>query len=387
QKSVMQNYAFSESNYISTMSGIAAIKNFNKQSFFAKLNKQVYGLFQDKVFDLGKINIRLGLYSGIAGVLFLISILAYTSYLVYSDAILVGELMAILGISGSLIPSVGNLALIAIPLNEAKVAFNRMFEFTDIEAESKQTANKEEITFEHLQIQNLSFRFPGRKRLLENVNISLKKGELVAIVGESGSGKSTLGNILQKFYEAESGNIIINKSNSLHDINENTWRSIIGVVPQDIHIFNGNVLDNICLGNIQEEGKEVLKFLNEYGFEKYINALPQGYMTLLGEEGIKLSGGQKQIIAFARALYKKPQILILDEATAAMDRETEKFTTHLLIKLKKKIAVFYISHRLHILKNISDRIYILENGKISRNGTHNELLQSRNFYSNYWNSF
>jgi len=107
-------------------------------------------------------------------------------------------------------------------------------------------------------------------------------------------------------------------------------------------------------------------------------------MTLLGEEGINLSGGQKRIIAFARALYKKPQILILDEATAAMDRETEKFTTDLLLKLKKSTAVFYISHRLHILKNISYRIYILENGKIQTFGTHKELLKTGNFYSDYW---
>ncbi len=387
QKSVMQNYALSESNYISTMSGIAVIKNFNKQSFFAKLNKQVYGIFQDKVFNLGKINILLGLYSGIAGVLFLIGILAYTSYLVYSGAMQIGELMAILGISSSLIPSVGNLALISIPLNEAKVAFNRMFEFTGIQSETKTKDKKQTIIFEGLHIKNLSFRFPGRKTLLNNINIRFKKGELIAIVGESGSGKSTLGNILQKFYYPETGNILINNEVNLEDMNTNSWREIIAVVPQDIHIFNGNVLDNICLGNIQEEGEKVLNFLNEYGFAKYINALPQGYMTLLGEEGINLSGGQKQIIAFARALYKKPQILILDEATAAMDRETEKFTTDLLLKLKKDTAVFYISHRLHILKNISDKIYILENGTITHSGTHDELLKSKNFYSDYWSGF
>ncbi|MBN1251323.1 MAG: peptidase domain-containing ABC transporter [Bacteroidales bacterium] len=383
QKSVMQNYAHSESNYISTMNGIAAIKNFNKQSFFSKLNKQVYGLFQDKIFELGKINIKLGLLSGIAGVVFLISILAYTSYLVYGDVMKIGELMAILGIAGSLIPSVGNLALIAIPVNEAKVAFNRMFEFTDIEAEQKEKGPGKKITFENLEMQNISFRFPGRKRLLENVNISLKKGELIAIIGESGSGKSTLGNILQKFYKTETGSILINNKTKLSEINENTWREIIGVVPQDIHIFNGNVIDNICLGNALDEAEQVLKFINDYGFAKFIDALPQGYMTLLGEEGINLSGGQKQIIAFARALYKKPQLLILDEATAAMDRETENYTIKLLKKLKQEISVFYISHRLHILKNISDRIYILENGKIQNFGTHEDLFKTENFYSDY----
>lgn len=386
QKQVMQNYAFSESNYVSTMSGIAAIKNFNKQNYFATINNKIYGLFQDKVFELGKINIRLSLYSGIAGVAFLTAILAYTSYLVYQDSMQVGALMAVLGIAGSLLPSVGNLALIAVPLNEAKVAFNRMFEFTGIQPEAKEKDNMQ-IVFEQMQIKNLNFRFAGRKRLLENVTIHFKKGELIAIVGESGSGKSTLGNILQKFYAPESGSILINNNIDLQNINENNWRDILSVVPQDIHIFNGNVLENICLGSLEQEGEKVLNFLNKYGFAKYINSLPQGYMTLLGEEGINLSGGQKQIIAFARALYKNPQILILDEATAAMDRETEQFTSQLLQKMKQQIAVFYISHRLHTLKNLADRIYILENGKITQSGNHDELLKTKNFYSDYWKIF
>lgn len=382
QKEIMVAYARSESNYVSTMQGISAIKNFNRQSFFANINKIIYGNFQDNIFDLGKINIRLGLISGVGSVLFLIIIIGFNSYQVYYDKILLGELMAIITIASSLLPSITNLALITIPINEAKVAFNRMFEFVNIKPEQKD--DYEDFIFEKLQITNLSFRFPGRKQILENINIELRKGELISIVGESGSGKSTLVYLLQKFYKHEEGNIIINNNLSLQDINTNSWRDIIGVVPQDIHIFNGNVIDNICLDDPRKEGTKALEFLIEYGFSKYIDILPQGYMTLLGEEGINLSGGQKQLIALARALYRNPQILILDEATAAMDRETEKFSIDLLNKLKNKIAVFYISHRLHVLKNISDNIYILENGKIQLEGSHNELLKSENFYSNYW---
>jgi ATP-binding cassette subfamily B protein len=345
----------------------------------------IYGNLQKKVFNLGKINIRLGLISGIAGVSFLIAILAFTSFEVYHDNMKLGELMAILGIAGSLIPSIGNLALISIPINEAKVAFNRMFEFTDIEAESSVEKEPEDFQIEKLDIRNLGFRFTGRKRLLDNINLSLKKSELIAIVGESGGGKSTLGNILQKFYLAETGIITVNNTIDIQSITANCWRSKIAVVPQDIHIFNGNVLDNIGLGNTGEEAENILGFLKEFGFDKYINSLPNGHQTLLGEEGINLSGGQKQIIAFARALYNKPQLLILDEATAAMDRETEKFTIDLLLKMKHEMAVFYISHRLHVLKMFADRIYVLENGTIQSFGTHQELMDSENFYSNYVN--
>ena len=384
QKDVMAGYANSESNYISTLSGISEIKNFNKQSFFAQLNKIIYGAFQTKVFELGKINVKLGFVAGLIGVIFLSVVLIFNSYLVYSDKMLVGALIAILGISSNLLPSISNLALIAVPLNEAKVAFSRMYEFTGIEPETRGQEKLSEINFEQLKVKKMSFRFPGRKRILENINLILKRGELISIVGESGSGKTTMGYILQKFYLPEAGNILINDKFSLKDIDTNSWRNIIGVVPQDVHIFNGTVTDNICLGDSQKEAEQVLKLLNEYGFGRYIDALPQGFATIIGEEGINLSGGQKQIIALARALYNNPQILILDEATAAMDRETEQFTINLLQNLKKDKAIFYISHRLHILKTISDKIYILQNGKIQDAGCHEELLVKENIYSEYW---
>lgn len=381
QKEVMQSYAYSESNYITTMQGISEIKNFNKQPIFKKLNALIYGNFQDKIFDLGKINIRLSLLAGILSVLFLISILSYTSFKVYSNSLTLGELMAILGIAGSLLPSITNLALVAIPINEAKIAFNRMFEFASIEQE---TVNETKIKiFDSIQIQDLSFRFTGRKQLLRNINLEINKGEFIAIVGESGSGKSTLGQILQKFYNFESGTITINGNLDFNSINIEDWRTLVGVIPQEIKIFNGNVFDNILLGT-EDTVENVVQFCQENGFEKFIAELPQGYATILGEEGINLSGGQKQIIALARALYKRPQFLILDEVTAAMDRNTESFTMNLLHKLKKEIAVLFISHRLHTLKNTADRIYVLENGVITNTGNHLQLLETSNFYSDYW---
>lgn len=381
QKEVMQGYALSESNYIASMQGVSEIKNFNKQSFFEKVNALIYGNFQDKIFDLAKINLRLSLLSGILGVLFIISILSYTSYGVYQNRLTLGELMAILGIAGSLLPSITNLALIAIPINEAKIAFNRMFEFTSMEAEPSKGEPLQ--TFDSLELKELSFRFAGRSPLLKNLNFHINKGEFVAIVGESGCGKSTLGQILQRLYNHESGTIRINNNLELSEIALDDWRAMVGVIPQEIQIFNGNVLDNIVLG-AEENPENIIKFCKDYGFEKFIASFPQGYATLLGEEGVNLSGGQKQIIALARALYKKPQFLILDEATAAMDRNTEKFTMDLLQSLKKDMAVLFISHRLQTLKNNADRIYILENGEFVRQGNHAELLESSNFYSDFW---
>ncbi len=384
QLEVMQEYAFNESNYIASIQGIATIKNHNRQSVFAKVSAAIFGNFQEKIFNLGKINIQLSWQAGLSSVIFLIGILIYTSIAVFNKEMKLGELMAVLGISGSLLPSIANLALISIPINEAKIAFNRMFEFASIEIEKE--SGIAITTLENIKIDNLSFRFAGRRELFSKINIEIEKGKLIAIVGESGCGKSTLGQILQRFYNFEKGEIIVNDKYSLSDIELESYRNLIGVIPQEINIFNGNVVDNILLG-VADDSETFVQFIQEYGFETYFNQLPQGLATILGEEGVNLSGGQKQLIALARALYKKPQFLILDEATAAMDRNTEQFTINLLQKVKKDCAVFFISHRLNMLKNIADTIYILENKTISVSGNHQKLMETDNFYSEYWNDF
>jgi ATP-binding cassette subfamily B protein len=384
QMEVMQDYAFNESNYIASMQGIATIKNNNRQEIFAKVNESIFGNFQEKIFNLGKINIQLSWQAGLSSVVFLIGILIYTSMAVFNKEMKLGELMAILGISGSLLPSIASLALISIPINEAKIAFNRMFEFASIEKEKENGVPI--INFESITINNLSFRFAGRSELLSNINIDIQKGKLTAIVGESGSGKSTLGQILQRFYTFEKGEIIVNNQYNLSEIELESYRDRIGVIPQEITIFNGNVVVNILLGK-EENPENLLEFIQNYGFDTYFNQLPQGLATLLGEEGINLSGGQKQIIALARALYKKPQFLILDEATAAMDRNTEQFTIDLLQKVKKECAIFFISHRLNMLKNTADTIYIIENKTITASGNHQKLMETDNFYSEYWKGF
>tara|TARA_R110001592_G_scaffold363285_1_gene683197 strand:+ start:4693 stop:6258 length:1566 start_codon:yes stop_codon:yes gene_type:complete len=180
QKEVMSGYAHSESNYISTMQGVSVIKNFNKQELFAQVNQIIYGSFQEKVFALGKINIRLTFISGLSGVIFLIGILSYTAFQIYSNILTIGELMAILGMASALLPAVANLALVAIPINEAKVAFDRMFEFVNIPSEENET-NKE-LVFKSMQLKNISFRFPGRKQILQDVSIEIKNNEFLATV-------------------------------------------------------------------------------------------------------------------------------------------------------------------------------------------------------------
>jgi ATP-binding cassette subfamily B protein len=384
QRNIMSSYAMSEANYISTLQGIEPIKNYSKQDLFATTNNTIYSKFQENVFNLGKIQISLGFIANGFGIVFLLGVLLYSSYQVLNGQLKTGELMAILGMCSTLLPSIANLALVSIPINEAKIAFDRMFEFTSIQPENNEDASDLE-QFSSLQVNNLSFRFAGRGQLLKNISFEVAKGEIIAIMGENGCGKSTLIQIIQKHYSQEHGSITINQSQSLENISFTNWRNICALVPQNIHIFNGTVLENIAFDDATTKPQEVINFLQEYGLVPFVDTLPQSIMTLVGEEGINLSGGQKQMIAIARALYANPRLLILDEATAAMDRESEQFVLQLLKKQQHKMGIIFITHRLHILKNLCQRIYIINKGTIEKLGTHQQLLETENLYSNYWN--
>jgi ATP-binding cassette, subfamily C, bacteriocin exporter len=367
QKAAMIAHAQTESNYIDTMQGIAEIKVLNEQNNFRERNQLIYGHLQTQIFNLGTLSIRLNLVIGFLSVLFLVGILIYASQLALNQQIKLGELTAILAISGNLLPSIVNLALLFVPIQEAQVAFNRMYEFASLKPETENLSpaeNKfENLDFENLKIQNLSFRFPGQPTLLKEINLTIQKGEIVAILGESGKGKSTLLQILQKFYNPESGEILLNNHTQWTDIQVVDWRSIVGVVPQSIKIFNGTLLENISLGKDIENPQAIIDFCQKTGFHSYFTNFPQTYQTIVGEGGINLSGGQQQLVALARALYRQPQLLLLDEATSAMDKKTEGFVLDLLQKLKSQMAILFITHKSDLL-SLVDQVHCLENKQL-----------------------
>ena len=383
QRNIMSSYAASEASYISTLQSIEPIKNYNKHEQFSERNRIVYRKYQDNIFSFGKIQIKLSLLANAIGIIFLIAVLLYNASQAMNNHLKIGELIAITSMCSTLLPSVANMALISIPINEANIAFDRMFEFTNIAGED--LGGGEDVSnFKTLTFREVSFRFPGRKELLKKINLSVSKGEITAILGENGCGKSTILQIIQQHYQPDSGTVLINGKKELKNTSLADWRKIIAVVPQRIHIFNATVLENIAFEDAHSKPKEVLEFLTRSGLGELINTLPQSYMTLVGEEGINLSGGQIQVIALARALYHKPQLLILDEATAAMDRRTEYFILDLLQKLKREMAIIFVTHKFHILKSFGDNIFIVENGKVTDFGSHSDLLESDNLYSLYW---
>ncbi|GHT76179.1 bacteriocin cleavage/export ABC transporter [Bacteroidia bacterium] len=363
QRSVMAAYAVTESQFIDFLQGVNDIKMVNKQPVFRQIINALYGISQELGYRLGMLGNQYGLLVQLVGAITSVSLIVLGVWWVVNGQLKLGELMAIMTIGNMIISSTASLSSVNIRLQEAGVAFDRFYEFikAGTEFDEKEIVETSaEIGKIHLQINHLSFRFIGRKKLFDDISMEIKTGEIVTLFGEIGSGKSTLIQILQKHYLPESGEIFLN-GKYITDYPITVWREIVGAVSQQIKIFNGNVGENICLGNFAGERQGVVQFCNDYGFDTFFRHFPQGLDTLVGEDGINLSGGQQQLIALARALYRRPSILLLDEPTSAMDTQTENFVMDLLIKHKNQFATLLVTHRKH-LADVSDTVYQLEDG-------------------------
>ncbi|GAB5553639.1 MAG: peptidase domain-containing ABC transporter [Saprospiraceae bacterium] len=385
QRAVMQSYATNESNYVDTIQGIGTIKVHNRQPVFKQVTTTVYTFFQQAILNLGKVSIRFNLWTEIVSTIFIVGIITLSAWLVLGNVLSMGSMIAILQMIGILMGGVVSVAMANIDLQEARIAFDRMFEFTTIPSEYEEEPLSPAALvqdFQELKVAKLRFRFPGRPAILEDISFSVRKGEWVAILGESGCGKSTLLQLLQKFYIPESGQILVNGT-SLDMLSFEDWRSQIGVVPQEIKLFNGTLLDNILLGQSLEDPHKLDDFLKKYGFDTFFQQFPNGYATMLGESGVNISGGQRQLVALARALYHQPKVLLLDEPTAALDRNTELFVLELLAELSSEVAIIMLTHRLRTAR-AADRIYIIESGQISQEGQHEELIRGENLYAQAW---
>jgi len=223
----------------------------------------------------------------------------------------------------------------------------------------------------------LNFRFPGKSLLLKGINFEVKRGEIITFFGEIGCGKSTLLSVLQRFHKMESGEILVNNAGWVQ-FSTKKWRTQVATVEQHVQLFNGTVLENISLEE-KTDVEKIVAFCQKYGFHDFIMEFQQGYATIINENSTNLSGGQRQLIALARALYSKPQLLLLDEATAAMGRRTEKFVIELLNKLKNEMPVIFVTHRPQLAR-YTDRIYVIEEKTISASGKHEELITKNSFY-------
>ncbi|MDE5098438.1 MAG: ABC transporter ATP-binding protein [Trichodesmium sp. St16_bin4-tuft] len=230
-----------------------------------------------------------------------------------------------------------------------------------------------------VEYKNVCFSYNSEKQVLKNLNLLVKSGEIIAFVGASGAGKTTLINLLPRFYDPQSGEILIDEIN-IQDVTLISLRRQIGIVPQEVTLFSGTILQNIAFGQLDYNiyaVKEAAKIANAHQF---ITKLPEGYQTWVGERGVNLSGGQRQRIAIARAVLENPRILILDEATSSLDYESESLVQEALERLMEGRTVFIVAHRLTTVQR-ANRILVMENGEIVESGTHIELLEKGELYT------
>jgi ATP-binding cassette subfamily B protein len=264
----------------------------------------------------------------------------------------------------------------------AMASFKRILNLRD-ETPSIIDGNKEYETLENgIMLNNAVFSYTQGFEVLKKINLNIEAGKTTAIVGSTGSGKSTLIKLLLRLYDLDSGEINFD-STELKQLKLESLRRNIGLVSQDVFLFEGTVFENIAYGNLDASNEEVWNAANQSEATDFINQLPNKENTIVGERGQKLSGGQRQRISIARAILKNPEILILDEATSAVDNETEAAIQRSLDMLKQNRTVIVIAHRLSTIRN-ADKIYVLENGEIIESGSHEELLQNKDVYHKLW---
>lgn len=386
QRKVMENAADLQAQLVESINTAGTIKRFNLEEYAHIKTETQFVKFIRSAFKSSTNSIWTSIGTESISRVFTIILLWTGTGFVLENVITSGELMSFYALMGYFIGPVASLVNINRSYQDAKIAASRLFEIMDLDVEEYE--NKIEMSVDQcgdILFNNVKFRYGTRTEVFNDLTLRFPKGKVCAIVGESGSGKTTIASLILNLYPIESGSISIGNVDVNH-IKNSDLRSIISIVPQKIDLFEGTILENIALDSFKPDMKKVIDICRDMDFLTFIESLPMGFNTNVGENGVQLSGGQRQRIAIARALYKEPQILILDEATSALDSESEQSIKMIVENLRKQgKTVIIIAHRLGTVMN-SDNIIVLKNGKMTEQGTHNELIDLKGDYYNYWKS-
>lgn len=384
ERRMMEESAELESHLVESLNAVKTIKQFGAEIYannktdihFSTLLKTIYKSVLNSLFS--------GNASEFVSRIFTIVLLWVGAGYVIDREITPGELLSFYALIGYFTSPVSQLIGMNKSIQNALIASDRLFEIMDLEQE--EVTDKIELTAEqigNINFENVTFSYGSRREVFKDFSCVIQKGKTTAIVGESGSGKTTLATLIQNLYPVNSGKITIGDY-EVQYLSHYSLRTLIGVVPQQIDLFSGNVIENIAFGEDFPNMQRVIDLTKQLGILSFIEQLPNGFQTHLGENGSQLSGGQRQRIAIARALYKNPEILILDEATSSLDTDSEQVIQATLNELKRTgKTLIVIAHRLSTIAH-SDTILVLKNGQLIEQGTHQELLARETTYKAMW---
>lgn len=386
QRGIMESSADLESQLVESINSISTIKRFGIEEFanlktesrFVHLLKNTFRSIYGSIIAQGGIQF--------VSTAITIAILWLGSILVIDQELTPGTLMVFYSLVGYVVSPIGSLISSNQTIQDALIAADRLFQIMDLEREQddNQKIVLEPDMIKDIAFENVSFRYGSRKEVFNDLNLKIEKGKTTAVIGESGSGKTTLMSLLQHIYPIQAGRIRIGDYD-IAQIDNRSLRRWIGTVPQQIELFAGTIVDNIAVGDLQPNMKRIVDLIDQLGLKDFIERLPNGLMTYIGEHGASLSGGERQRIAIARALYKEPEILIFDEATSSLDSISERYVKETLNALAQQgKTIIVIAHRLSTVKN-ADTIVVIDKGQVTETGTHSELYNNGGMYSRLWN--
>ena len=365
-----------------SIAGIETIKAFGREADFLKI-------FSGVSAETSRAYVRIARLMGLfwpsmdaAVMLSTVLVLVYGAYMVSAGLMSVGMVVAFIQYVSRFSRPITQFINMYDSLQAAIAAAERIYAIIDSTEIEKEGATELLRVRGEVQFKNVTFGYDPQRPVLKNVSIRIAPGEIVAIVGHTGAGKTTLVNLLMRFYEPDEGQVLIDNVD-IREIKLSHLRRIISYVPQETYLFPGTILDNIKLGKPNASDEEVIDVCRKLGIEEFIQRLPKGYETDAGEMGKKLSLGEKQLIAIARAMLRNPSIVVLDEALSSVDPGTEAIVRRAIRRLLKGKTGIIIAHRLTTAEE-ADRIIVMSEGKVIEEGTHQELLKKRgNYYRLY----
>lgn len=364
--------------------GTDLIKAYNYQD----QSNQEFKEYNDRLFD---VSYRASFMAGVLNpVMTFIGNVAYVliaivgGLLIVNGTIMVGDILAFMQYSQNIRRPIDVIAEMANTLQETIASSNRVFQFLDAPEEVEDTTNRIEEPLEEIELDHIGFEYEKGQPVIQDLSLTVKQGETVAIVGHTGAGKTTLVNLLLRFYDVTKNKIMINGID-IRTVPRDNLRSLFGMVLQDTWLIQGTVYDNILYGNINATEDEVIQASKEAHANHFIETLPNGYQTVLNEDATNISQGQRQLLTIARAFVSDPAILILDEATSSVDTRTEQLIQQAMANLMKGRTNFVIAHRLSTIVD-ADKILVMDQGDIVEQGSHEELLAKNGVYAELYNS-